>query len=289
VSRQVNDGVALAVSLCDALALIGDKSVTGKLYQTLDLAHRRLRTEAAAALAKLGEPAGVEALVALAAEPVARLRVLAYAEELGVLDRVAERYRTAPAQAEAEVALWLAQPSQMGVPPTECELVDTRCQYWPGYDEPVNCFLFRFTYRLGERAFSNIAIAGPLVHAFGADLSDLPPHDIYAAFAGWHAEHAEISEVDVEQLNDAQRSELFRLERRLGDEGYDDVQPLRLGSFFGDKVLIARALWHAQPGVAVADAAQCSWFPQRPSRRPLGPEEAYLIYKGRRLLRTFNR
>jgi hypothetical protein len=33
-SHQINEGVSLAVSLCDALALIGDRSVTGKLYQS---------------------------------------------------------------------------------------------------------------------------------------------------------------------------------------------------------------------------------------------------------------
>ena len=52
------DGVGLAVALCDALAQIGNKEAIGKLYQAMDLSHRRLRTEAAAALAKLGEEAG---------------------------------------------------------------------------------------------------------------------------------------------------------------------------------------------------------------------------------------
>src|SRR5204863_9221024 len=84
LSRRVARGVALAVSLCDALALIGDKSATAKLYQTLQVGHRRLRTEAAAALARLGEEEGKAELVKLAAEPIARLRVLAYAKGLGI-------------------------------------------------------------------------------------------------------------------------------------------------------------------------------------------------------------
>src|SRR6185503_9186201 len=73
LSRRVARGVALAVSLCDALALMGEQSATGKLNQALRVGHRRLRTEAAAALARLGEEAGVTELVQLAAEPVARL------------------------------------------------------------------------------------------------------------------------------------------------------------------------------------------------------------------------
>nr|MCU0873921.1 HEAT repeat domain-containing protein [Pirellulaceae bacterium] len=168
-SRQVKEGISLAVSLCDALALIGDKSAVGKLYQALELSHRRLRAEAAAALAKLGEKTGEQVLLQLVEEPVTRLRVLAYAEELGILDRVDSQYKTEQAKAEADLTLWLSQPSQMGVPPSRCELVDTRQQAWPGYDDPVECFLFRFVYAFKDAEFSNIGIAGPLTHAFAAD------------------------------------------------------------------------------------------------------------------------
>ena len=45
------ESIALVISLCDALALIGDRSIVGKLFQTLELSHRRIRTEAAMALA----------------------------------------------------------------------------------------------------------------------------------------------------------------------------------------------------------------------------------------------
>lgn len=289
LGKQVNEGVALAVSLCDALALVGDTSVAGKLHQALGLGHRRLRTEAAAALARLGEEAGVEALVGLAAEPVSRLRVLAYADELGVLEKVSEEYQTAEAKAEAELTLWLAEPAQIGIPPTKCELVDQRNQHWPGYDDHVECFLFRFTYDLGQVKFSNIGIAGPLTHAFGADLCDLPPGDIYAAFAGWHAKHDEIAEVDVEHLSDVQRADVARLERRLRDDGYDAIHPLTLGVFFGDKSLVAEAVHEGNPGIAIADTEQTSWFASGANARPLGPHEAYCIYKGRKLLQFFNR
>jgi hypothetical protein len=287
-SLQVKEGVSLAVSLCDALALIDDKSVVGKLYQALELSHRRLRAEAAAALAKLGEKTGQQTLVQLAAEPVVRLRVLAYAEELGILDQIEDQFRTEQAKAEADLALWLAQPAQMGVPPTRCELVDTRQQAWPGYDDPVDCFLFRFVYEFGEAQFSNIGIAGPVTHAFAADLADLPPADIYAAFAGWQAEHEDVYQLPVEGLSDQQRVDVLRLERRLRDAGYDAIQPHTLGIFFGDKALVATAMYQGLPGVAVADQLHCAWWPHRGSPRPVDPHVAYCIYKGRKLLRAFN-
>ena len=288
VSRQVDDGVSLAVSLCDALGLIGDESAVGKLYQVLSLQHRRLRTEAAAALARLGQEAGRESLIALAAEPVCRLRVIAYAEELGILDRIDEQYRTRPAQAEAELALWLAQPSQLGIPPTRLEIIDSRTQYWPGFDQPVECFLLRFIYQLAQAEYSNIGIAGPLTHAFAADLADLPLEDIYAAFAGWHAQHEEICELEVDALSAFERPEVARLERALRDRGYDAIQPLRFGYFFGERMLVARAVRNGCSGIAVADAHDVQWHPSAGRQRPVGPHEASAIYKGRKLLCSFN-
>ena len=293
LSRRVAQGVALAVSLCDALALIGDQAAIGKLYQVLSVRHRRLRTEAAAALARLGEEQGREELLQLASEPIARLRVLAYAQELGLAERVEPQYATAEARAEAELCVWLAEPTQYGVPPTTCELFDHRRQQWPGFSEPVDCYLFRFQYVLTvaeqERSFSNIGIAGPLVHAFVADLGDLPAGDIYAAFAGWQAQHEEIREYDVARLSQSEKLEAERLKRKLHDAGFSHIEPQRMGYFFGDKALIATAEREGVAGVAVADFNDTLFFAEKHRRRPLGIEEAYCIYKGRKLLKTFNR
>jgi hypothetical protein len=292
LSRRVARGVALAVSLCDALALIGDPAAIPKFHQALEIGHRRIRTEAAAALARLGEKAGEEELIKLAAEPVARLRVLAYADELGLADKIDAQLATPEARAEAELCVWLAEPTQFGVPPTKCELFDRRRMFWPGYSEPVECFLFRFQYVVtiageGERSFSNIGIAGPLAHAFVADLGDLPPDDIYAAFAGWQGAHQEIKEYDVARLSKSEKLEVERLKRRLHDAGYGRIEPQTMGYFFGDKALVATVEREGVPGVAVADFADIAFFPQR-SSRALGPAEAYCIHKGRKLLKSFN-
>lgn len=293
LSRRVARGVALAVSLCDALALIGDKSAVAKLYQALQVGHRRLRTEAAAALARLGEDEGKAELVKLAEEPIARLRVLAYAKELGIESQIEPQYATKEARAQAELCVWLAEPTHYGLPPTRCELFEQRKQHWPGFDEAVDCFLFEFEYAVmteaGEQSFSNIGMAGPLVHAFVADLADLPAEDIYAAFAGWHAQHEDIREFDVARLSKSEQLEVERLKRRIHDAGYTEIEPQRMGYFFGEKALTATAHWQGVAGVVVADFEDLIFFPQRSSRRPIGVEEAYSIYKGRKLLKAFNR
>ncbi len=288
LARQVEDGVALAVALCDALAQIGDQAAVGKLYQAMELAHRRLRTEAAAALAKLGEEAGEQALLELVTEPVTRLRVLAYAEELQLLDRIAPDQMDAVARSESELALWLAQPAQLGIPPTSLEVIDERSQYWPGFDDPVDCFLFRFHYQFGDAEYTNIAIVGPVTHAFSADLEAIPHSDIYAAFAGWQAQHEDIFEVDLADWDEGLVYEAERLERLLHDAGYEAIQMIRLGFFLGEKALVARATKAGQGCIAVADLHDVFSYRTDPGPRAIGPNEAYAIYKGRKLLRSFN-
>lgn len=292
LTKTVSHGVSLAVALCDALALIGDPQATAKLSQAMDLRHRRIRTEAAAALARLGEKLGKEELLKLASEPVARLRVLAYADELGFADDLEPEYRTEVARAEAELALWLAEPTNFGIPPTECELIDQREQHWPGYEDLVECFLFRFTYRLttaqGTAIYSNIGIAGPLVRSVTADLADMPVDDIYALFAGWHVQHEDIFEVDAHLLTESQRVDVARLERRFRDAGYDAIRPAMLAYFFSEKSLVARVRRGGIEGVALAAPDDVLWFPANRGPRSLTPSDVVCLHRGRRLLREFN-
>ena len=167
---MIADSVALIVSLCDAMALLEFAESIPTIEKVSLLRHRRVRAEAAFALATLGVETGQATLVELAEEPVSRLRVLQYADELGISDQIDERFRSAESLAESELALWLSQPNQMGVPPSSIELAEHRTLYWPSFDDPVDCYLFRYEYRMGDNTFSNFAIVGPMIHSFLANL-----------------------------------------------------------------------------------------------------------------------
>ena len=288
IGQKVSESVSLVVSLCDALGMIGDQAAIGPLRLAMQLKHRRLQVEAASALARLNVEEGGQRLTELAREPVVRLRVLAYAEEIGLLEKVDQQYQSLVARAEAELVCWLSQPTAMGFPPSESELIDQRQQYWPGWQEPVWCYLFRYTYLLAAGVYSNVGMTGPLVHSFRADLTDFSPDDIYAAYAGWHVEHEDIYESDVNQLTELQRVDVTRLERRLLDEGYHGIVPLRLGYFFGERTLVAKTVRFGAEGMAVVDSQDVHWYPTGTTSRPVSSEDAYCIYKGRKLLRTFN-
>lgn len=287
LTAMVGEAVTLVVSLCGVLAEIGDDAIAGKLQRALQLSHRRVRTEAAAALARLGDDTGLVELVALCAEPVVRLRALEYLRELGREDRAAAEHRSPAAIAEAEFAAWLALPTRFGLPPGSIELVDSRTLPWPGYSQPVACYLFRYEYRASEKSISGIGLAGPATHAFAADLSDLPPADIYAAYAGFDASHADITETPADELSADDRSTWARVAALLDKAGYARVNLVKASRFFGETHFVATAEREGRPGVAVYDGAACDWHADSPGARPLGPTEVYCLHKGRKLLRAF--
>ena len=242
LGRQVTEAVSLAVPLCDALGGIGDPEAIGCLNKALGVEHRRLRVEAAAALAQLGVEDAKSLLAAMAAEPVERLRVLQYAQELDILEQIDDEYSNIVARAEAEFVAYLAQPTQFGVAPQHVELLDQREMAWPGYEEPRNCYLFQFVYRFEFGDFSNIGIAGPLVRAIQADVRQLPVDDIYALFAGWHVDHPEIVAIPADRTVGSEQVRLQRLLQSLEESDcYQQIRPVLLAKLLDQSALIATA------------------------------------------------
>lgn len=289
LGKQVTESVAICIALSDALSCIGDESAIASLNKALQVEHRRLRVEAAAALAKLGVEDAKKVLTAMAAEPAERLRVLAYAEELGALDDVEEEFSNVVARAEAEFVMHLAQPTQIGLAPQHIELLDQREQAWPGYEEPRSCFLFQFVYHFPSGEFTNIGIAGPVVMTFDADLSMLTYDDVYAIFAGWHVEHPDIFHVDVERVAGQDELHLQRMTRSLTEsEEYEEVHPVLLGNLLERRFLVASAMRGGDAGWAMVSEDEISWLGIGNPERPFGAGEAFYLFVGRSLLRSFN-
>lgn len=285
---QVTEATSIALAICDAMALIGDPKAVPKLRPALELSHRKIRLEAALALAKLGEDEGKQAAVALAAEPVCRPRILAMAEELGLTEKIPAVYQTEQAKVEGELAAWLAIETQFGLPPHEVERIDHRTLRWPGFEEPVDCHLIRYAYHMPGGSFQSVGVVGPVTQSFAVDLTHLSLPDIYAAFAGWQAEHPEVFEVEPAQWQPNQAQLAANLQQRLQSEGYEMVEPAKLGFFFGDVRLVAAAKRNGVAGAVVADLRRSTFYPAGESRHPIGPGEAYFIHVGREFLNAFN-
>ncbi|MGI9494968.1 MAG: hypothetical protein ACR2NK_02880 [Mariniblastus sp.] len=288
INQLVSDSVALIVALCDTFAQLEHEPAIGKLNQTLELRHRRVQTEAAAALARLNDESGKKVLIQLAEQPVARLRVLAYAEELGIKDEISLEFQGEIAMAESHLAIWLAEPAQMGLAPSGLKFLESREFYWPSYEHPVHCYLFEYHYGSDDQMHRNIGISGPLTHAFAADLKHLEVDEIYAAFAGWQTIHHEIYQISLHRAQQTFSNEYRRLISNLEAEAYDEHQPLTAASFFGELLLIADATKNGQKGTAIVDANQTIWFSEGNAEAPIDSTMAYTIWRGKQLLANFN-
>lgn len=289
LTNKVTEALSLVVALCDALGLIGDPLVCGKLYQARELRHRRIRVEASAALARLGDPSGITTLVEMAAEPVVRTRALAYLEELNELSKVAPEHCTAAAQAVGLIAAWLAQPLRYGVGPIACEVVDQRRLYWPGSAEPQECFLVRYTMPMGEPPLTGIGLVGPTVtSAMHVDWSDFPPEVIYGYYAGEGVEHESIVELPVDKLSHDQLAAWTQVKPQLEQAGLSELRLIGWGRFFEYQHWIATATHEDRPVVIVFDGNRVAWYPLFERPRSPGPADWYAIHKGRVILDTFN-
>ncbi len=288
VQAILGEAMALAVSLCDALGLIGSDTSVPKLQAAAEVKHRRVQTEAAGALARMGHDVGQAQIVALASEPICRRRAIAYATELGFDDQITDADQTDEALAEADMALWLSQPMAMGVPPTSVAVVDRRRMFWPGDEDPVDVFLVRFDYDLGSRKYSNVGFTGPGTHAFGTDVADLPTNDIYAMYAGWHADHPDIHGTPAAKLSQPQRRVMDELAVWLDREGYEDWRPELLGQFLDETAGVFTATREGKPCRVVTDGLETIDLPTAGRSRPPAAEDLFNLWKGRKMLRSFN-
>jgi len=280
IQKILFDSVSLCVSLCDTLGLIGNPEAIGKLTQASRLSHRRIRTEAAFALAKLGDKKGEEQLIELAADFSSRQRAVAYAEELGIGDRIDERWNSVTALAESRLANWLAQNEQMGISPSRMELLDQRTLSWPGFEQPQECFLFRFEYDMQDSTYSNVGFSGPMCHTFTQDLADISLDDAYAIFVGWDIDHPDAFEVAPNALDARIQDRMKRLIEALPDQ-VELVQSLLCVHFFEHFGVLARVLVNSELRIAVVsedDRVTCEPFATKNQADPL---LTYWLWRGR--------
>jgi hypothetical protein len=286
IQRILFDSVSLCVSLCHTMSVIGDSACIGKLNQALDLKHRRIRTEAAFALGRLGEQHGIDTLVEMAIDPAVRTRVLAYAEELGCIDKIDEKYRSVLAIAESHLAQWLAQVENMGLPPTRIELLEQRTLPWPGFESPQECFLFRFGYGMRDSEFSNVGFAGPTSKAFSQDLANVSMDDAFAIFAGWDIEHPEVYETPANRLSTSDDTLVHEWGQSLQGEKFDSVEPAFLANFFGNRVLVGLGEKGGRKQPFAFDGKELVSLPSL-NQSPDSLTLTYYLWRGREFFQTF--
>src|SRR5690606_9427633 len=125
------------------------------------------------------------------------------------------------------------------------------------------------------------------------------PEEIYAVYAGWSADHPEVSETAAGDLDDDQRGGWNTRRLDLEAEGYSQIELVKLGHFFGENLWVATAHKDGRNGVVIMedglkglvimDGGLPHWFAVPESARPLGTSEVYWLFIGRRMMRAFQR
>jgi hypothetical protein len=119
-----------------------------------------------------------------AADPLTRGRLYDILEETGRTDLFPERYYSAPAFAEADLAYWLAHPNELGQAPAEIELMGTVSR--ARASKVGDYYVFRFRTRPPHWAASDGWLAGiagpyaagePLDTSVSGTFSRLEPFD----------------------------------------------------------------------------------------------------------------
>ena len=293
VASTIANAVSLIVALIDTVAVLREEKASGKLRVAAELRHRRIQIEAAAALALMGDEWGKNRLIELAAEPSIRQRVIAYSKEIGIEKDISLEYTGPIATAESHLAMWLSMPEQMGLAPTEMNLVDQRRLYWPGYEDELDCFLFEYRYGSGDKAHVNIGISGPATHAFVSDLTSLSAQDQYAAFAGWQTLSDEIYLVPFDHALEIMAAKTNRLkklfeERHAGSASIEPDSVQAVISFFGSLALIVSTSQLDESGTLIVDEESSQFLPEQNPAAPIDWRTALDIWKGRKLLASFN-
>lgn len=285
IQKILFDSISLCVSLSHTFGLLGNPDAIGKLNQASQLSHRRIRTEAAFALAKLGDKKGEQQLLDLAADISSRQRVIVYAEELGIEDRIDEKWTTTAAIAESQLANWLAQNEQMGMVPARMELLDQRTLSWPGFERPQECFLFRYEYDLQDSIYSNVGFAGPMCHTFSQDLADISLDDTYAIFVGNDIDHPDAYELPPNSVD----ARIVERTQRVLDSLPSDVEmvePLLCGCFFEHFGVLGRVRIHGELRIAVVSEDERITCEPFATKNQADPMLTYWLWRGRTFFET---
>ena len=91
----------------------------------------------------------------------------------------------------------------------------------------------------------------------------------------------------ADDLDSQAQMQAARYQQRLEEAEYEDVKPMTFGFFFEHRALAATARKDNQYGVVVVDEAGMLWLPQTSLFRLLTADDAYHIYKGRKLFESF--
>lgn len=290
LAEPVTDDASHAVDAAVALAFVGKADRERLLPLALKHPDSHVQSEAAWAAAKTGNVAGLQALARQCQDVNLSITARTYLEELGKKDQIPAAALDPDFEARAEFSHWLAHPAELGHPPDELAIVDTRTLAWPPDGRKEKLWFIRYIRRdrTGlEPDDINCGFVGVTTWCFFSyEMNQRPPEDAYAIYCCWSLEGEKLIEVTKEEdagkqaamigqwhgaaLRDANVECVARLSPRL--------KPLQR------TVAVANATRGSEPGWVVLDGPRSAWYAKAEMPEGESGRAILMVHVGRQLL-----
>lgn len=284
------ENFSYAHSATAALPFLTSDSRDDLLAFAMDHVDAGVQMEAAWAAAKLGRPAGVRLLSQYCLDVCHSETACRYLKELDFENEIPEAALEPTFQARSEFAQWLAHPNELGTPPDEVDVVDSRELDWPGHDASHPFWLLRYRLK-NTTGLSADDVGCGLVGSmtwcfFFSEMDRRPPEDCYAIHCTWEMQNADL--IEDSEVTDA--LEYAHLLQSISPAEFQNCRVVRVAEIspklgLGSRIIACvEATKGDSQGWLIMDANERSWYPANQFPEEESTSHILQIHIGRRLL-----
>lgn len=254
-----------------------------------------VRLEAAWALGMLNDKTGLQQLADFAFDIRYAHDAIRYLNDLDHANLIPRDAQHPDFLARANFAHWLSHPNELGEPPDEVEIVDSRRLHWPTQDPDKPFWILR--YRLRDRYGLapddiNLGIVGSETwcHFMPQDNGRIA-EDFYGYHCAWEMEMLDL--IELVDLEGAPAEEFPVMLQQwqgdpLGDVKWQTIAKLDRELAYGAaRVVVATAKLGDQQGWIVFDQERTTWYAQAEMPEDESSDSVLRIHIGRKLLGMF--
>jgi len=150
-----------------------------------------VQLEAAWALARIREQAGVDQLVGWTKNVHYSTRACSYLEELGLGEHIPAETQESDFKAMAEMSDWLAHPNELGRHPDQLELVKKWHLHWPPTKDKRELWLFHYQVSGESGPETGHGLVGSVTWSFFDSNDGHTPIQVLASHCAWEMECAQ--------------------------------------------------------------------------------------------------
>lgn len=251
---------------------------------------KNVQLEGAWASAKLGGESDLKILGRWCLDPNYSAKARRYLDELGRADLIPAEAKDPNFEAKAEFANWLAHPNELGQPPDELEIVDSRELAWPPEREKKRFWLIKYVVKdstgLADDDVDCGLVGSMTFCLFSSRLAERPPEDGYAIHCYWEMQGEKL--IEETNVENPKKHESFLTQWTGGKlENAEVVTIAELSPrlrYPQRRVALAAATLDGEQGWVVLDGPRSTWYATADMPKDEHATKALDIHVGRQLL-----